>query len=105
MQPVATASATAPPHQDGRKRRPLVAVRVTAQNRATKLGERAVLFKFAVVLMLLLVIGSLFSGLFFLYRDKGAGDRVVRALTLRISLSLLLFVALLLSYRFGPYSQ
>ena len=82
-----------------------MAVRVTAQNRATMLGERAVLFKFAVVLMLVLVIGSLFSGLFFLYRDKGVGDRVVRALTLRISLSLLLFVALLLSYRFGPYSQ
>jgi len=64
-----------------------------------------VLFKSAVVLMLLLVIVSLFSGLFFLYRDKGDGDRVVRALTLRISLSLLLFVGLLLVYRFGPYSQ
>ena len=63
------------------------------------------LFKSAVVLMLLLVVGSLFSGLFFLYRDKGSGDRVVRALTLRISLSLLLFVGLLLIYRFGPYSQ
>ena len=63
------------------------------------------LFKSAVVLMLLLVIVSLFSGLFFLYRDKGDGDRVVRALTLRISLSLLLFVGLLLVYRFGPYSQ
>ncbi len=55
--------------------------------------------------MLLLVIGSLFSGLFFLYRDKGSGDRVVRALTVRISLSLLLFVGLLVMYRFGPYSQ
>ncbi len=63
------------------------------------------LFKSAVVLMLLLVIGSLFSGLFFLYRDKGSGDRVVRALTVRISLSLLLFVGLLVMYRFGPYSQ
>ncbi|HOB45840.1 MAG TPA: twin transmembrane helix small protein [Zoogloea sp.] len=63
------------------------------------------LFKSAVVFMLLLVIGSLFSGLFFLYRDKGDGDRVVRALTLRISLSVLIFAALLLSYRFGGYSQ
>ena len=63
------------------------------------------LFKSAVVFMLLLVIGSLFSVLFFLYRDKGDGDRVVRALTLRISLSVLIFAALLLSYRFGGYSQ
>ena len=67
--------------------------------------EWVVLFKSAVVFMLLLVIGSLFSGLFFLYRDKGDGDRVVRALTLRISLSVLIFAALLLSYRFGGYSQ
>lgn len=61
------------------------------------------LFKLAVVFMLLLVIGSLFSGLVFLYRDKGNGDRVVRALTLRISLSLLLFAGLLLAGRFGGY--
>lgn len=61
------------------------------------------LFKFAVVFMLLLVVGSLFSGLVFLYRDKGNGDRVVRALTLRISLSLLLFAGLLLAARFGGY--
>lgn len=63
------------------------------------------LFKLAVVFMLLLVIGSLFSGLVFLYRDKGGGDRVVRALTVRVSLSLLLFIGLLLAWRYGVYSQ
>ncbi|TYC53481.1 twin transmembrane helix small protein [Zoogloea oleivorans] len=63
------------------------------------------LFKLAVVLMLVMVIGSLFSGLLFLYRDKGNGDRVLRALTWRISLSLLLFAGLLVAYRFGGYSQ
>lgn len=63
------------------------------------------LFKLAVVFMLLLVIGSLFSGLVFLYRDKGGGDRVVRALTVRVSLSLLLFIGLLLAWRYGAYSQ
>jgi hypothetical protein len=51
--------------------------------------------------MLLLVVGSLFSGLFFLYRDRGNGDRVVRALTLRVSLSLVLFLGLLLAWHFG----
>ena len=56
--------------------------------------------KLVIVLMLIAVIGSLFSALFFLYRDR-AGDRLVRALTVRIALSIAVFVVLLLSYRFG----
>ena len=51
--------------------------------------------------MLLVIIGSLFSGLFFLYRDQGAGERTVRALTLRIGLSVAVFAILLLGFRFG----
>lgn len=51
--------------------------------------------------MLLLIVGSLFSGLFFLYRDHGAGQRTVRALTLRIGLSVAFFVLLLAGFRFG----
>ena len=51
--------------------------------------------------MLLAVIGSLFSGLFFLVRDHGANDRAVKALTLRIALSVGLFALLLLGYLFG----
>ncbi|WP_088179474.1 twin transmembrane helix small protein [Zoogloea sp. LCSB751] len=62
-------------------------------------------FKLAVVFMLLLVVGSLFSGLFFLYRDKGNGDRVVRALTLRVYLSLVLFLGLLLAWHFGAVGR
>ena len=58
------------------------------------------MFKFIIVLMLIAVIGSLFSGLFFLYRDR-SGDRLVKALTLRIGLSIAVFVVLLLSFRFG----
>ena len=66
------------------------------------------MIKLLVVLMLLAIVGSLFSGLWFLYRDRGAGARTVQALTLRIGLSVSLFVLLLLSYRFGfipGYSQ
>ena len=59
------------------------------------------LFKALVVLMLVAVFVSLFSGLVFLYRDKGASTRVAKALTLRISLSLLLFIGLLLSFYFS----
>jgi uncharacterized SAM-binding protein YcdF (DUF218 family) len=62
------------------------------------------MFKLIILLMLLGVIGSLFSGLFFLYRDQGTGDRTVKALTLRISLSIALFVLLMLGYRFGLIS-
>lgn len=66
------------------------------------------MFKMFVLLMLLLIIASLFSGLFFLYRDRGAGSRTVRALTLRIGFSLLLFAILLAAFRWGllpGYSQ
>ena len=59
------------------------------------------MFKLIIVLMLIGVIGSLFSGLFFLYRDHGDGDRAVKALTVRIGLSIAIFIALLLAYRFG----
>lgn len=66
------------------------------------------MMKLLVVLMLLAIVISLFSGLFFLYRDRGAGSRTVRALTLRIGLSIGLFILLLLAFRFGlipGYSQ
>jgi len=58
------------------------------------------MFKLVIVLMLIAVIGSLFSALFFLYRDRD-GDRLVRTLTVRIALSIAVVVVLLLSYRFG----
>jgi hypothetical protein len=64
--------------------------------------------KIFAVLMLLAIVGSLFSGLFFLYRDRGSGERTVRALTLRIGLSATLFILLLIGFRTGlipGYSQ
>lgn len=66
------------------------------------------MIKLLVVFVLLAIVGSLFSGLWFLYKDRGEGSRTVRALTLRVGLSISLFVLLLLSYRFGlvpGYSQ
>ena len=54
-----------------------------------------------VVLLLLAIVGSLFSGLFFLYRDRGDGQRMARALTWRIGLSIALFLVLLAGFRFG----
>jgi len=60
-----------------------------------------VLFKLVVVALLLSIIASLFSGLFFLYRDRGDSRRTLKALTLRVGLSIGLFVLLLIAFRIG----
>jgi hypothetical protein len=57
--------------------------------------------KIIVVALLILVIVSLFSGLFYLFKDKGQGTRVVKALTLRVGLSITIFLILMASYYFG----
>jgi len=57
--------------------------------------------KIVVVILLVVVIASLFSGLFFLFKDKGRGDRVVKALTIRVGLSITIFLILMASYYFG----
>ena len=59
------------------------------------------LTKIIVVLFLFAIIGSLGSGLYYLVKDKGSSDRTVRALTVRISLSVLLFIILMLAYATG----
>jgi hypothetical protein len=59
------------------------------------------LFKILVVLMLLAVLASLASGLVFLIRDKGRTDRTVKSLTLRIGLSIALFVLLFVGLATG----
>jgi hypothetical protein len=57
--------------------------------------------KIIVIILLIAVLVSLFSGLFFIYRDKGQSDRAVKALTVRIVLSIVVFVLLMASYWFG----
>jgi hypothetical protein len=57
--------------------------------------------KIVIILFLVFIVGSLFSALFFLVRDKGHGERTVRALTIRVVLSLVLFALLTLGYHFG----
>ena len=59
------------------------------------------MLKVVVILLLLAIIGSLFSGLFFLYRDRASGQRMARALTWRIGLSIALFLMLPAGFRFG----
>jgi len=54
-----------------------------------------------VIVMLVLIVGSLGSALWFLIRDKGTTERTVKALTVRISLSIGLFLLLMAGYYFG----
>jgi hypothetical protein len=63
------------------------------------------LLKLFIIAALLLIIGSLFSALFYLMKDKGQGKRTVKALTLRISLSLGLFLLLMIGYYAGIIGQ
>lgn len=57
--------------------------------------------KIVIIALLFAVIASLFSGLFFVYKDKGNSRRAVTALTIRIGLSLLVFAILIGSYWLG----
>ncbi len=57
--------------------------------------------KIAVVLVLIVILGSLFSALFFLNKDKSGSERIVKALTVRIGLSIVLFIGLLIAGYFG----
>ena len=57
--------------------------------------------KIVVILFLVFIVGSLASALYFLVKDKGQGERMVRALTVRVVLSLVLFALLMLGYYFG----
>ena len=54
------------------------------------------LLKLFIILMLLGIVASLGSGLFYLVRDRDSSDRTARALTVRILLSVILFGILML---------
>ena len=51
------------------------------------------------------ILASLFSALYFLLKDKGRTERTVKALTIRVVLSIVLFALLMLGYRFGFITQ
>ncbi|OGV27656.1 MAG: hypothetical protein A3F18_07715 [Legionellales bacterium RIFCSPHIGHO2_12_FULL_37_14] len=57
--------------------------------------------KIVVLLVMLVILVALGSGLFFLVSDKDSQTRLIKALTLRIGLSILLFIFLLSGFYFG----
>lgn len=61
----------------------------------------ALIFKFVVVVMLIVIFVSLTSGLVFLIRDRGRTTRTARSLTVRIVLSIALFILLIIGFATG----
>lgn len=57
--------------------------------------------KIVIVAGLIAIVVTLFSALVFLYRDRGRGSRMVKALAVRVGLSIALIAFLLLSYWLG----
>ncbi len=57
--------------------------------------------KLLIILVFIAILASLGSGLFFLVNDRGESKRMVNALTLRVALSVMLFVLLLGSWLSG----
>ncbi len=58
-------------------------------------------FKLVILVFLLLILSSLASGLMFLFKDMGHGMRTVTSLTVRVALSILLFLMLIFGYLMG----
>ena len=61
--------------------------------------------RFVVLVFIGFILFSLFSALYFLLKDKGKSTRTVKALTIRVVLSITLFVMLLLAFHFGWITQ
>ena len=57
--------------------------------------------KTVVVVALFAIIVALFTALFYLYRDRGHGTRMVKALAIRVALSMGLVAFLVFSYKMG----
>ena len=57
--------------------------------------------KYVILLFIVFILGSLFSALYYMIKDKGQSTRTVRALTWRIGLSITLFLILMICYHFG----
>jgi len=57
--------------------------------------------RYVVVAVLVLIVGSLGSALVFMMRDRGNSGRMVKALAIRVGLSLGLFLFLMTGYWLG----
>jgi hypothetical protein len=57
--------------------------------------------KYVVILFLVFIVYSLGAAAYFMIKDNGTSERMVRALTVRVALSITLFLLLVLGIHFG----
>ncbi|MAA65995.1 MAG: hypothetical protein CL581_14620 [Alteromonadaceae bacterium] len=62
------------------------------------------MLKVLIVILLLAVVVSLFSGLFFLIKDEGKSTRVLNSLIVRVGLSLALVALIIIAMWHGDIS-
>jgi formate/nitrite transporter FocA (FNT family) len=63
-----------------------------------------VIVRIIVLLFIAVILFSLGSALYYLVKDKGQSERTVKALTVRITFSIVLFLILMLGFYFGLIS-
>ena len=59
------------------------------------------LVRWVILLLLAAIVVSLGTGLYHLSSGKGDSNKLLRALTVRITLSVILFVLLMIAWHFG----
>ena len=57
--------------------------------------------RYLVIAVLVLILASLASAAYFMLHDRGDSKRMVKALALRVGLSVALFIFLMAGYYFG----
>ena len=58
-----------------------------------------------VIAIFIAIVVSLFSALFFVYKDRSGSTRALKALTIRVALSVGLFAFLMLGYYLGWFRE
>jgi Protein of unknown function (DUF2909) len=61
--------------------------------------------RYVVIAVFVLIVASLFSALFFVYKDRSGSTRALKALALRVGLSIALFAFLMLGYYLGWFRE
>lgn len=57
--------------------------------------------KYLILIFFIFIVYSLGSALYYMMKDQGGSKRVVKSLTMRIGISILLFVFLIISFHMG----
>ncbi|HTM60435.1 MAG TPA: twin transmembrane helix small protein [Burkholderiales bacterium] len=61
--------------------------------------------RYFVIAIFIAIVVSLFSALFFVYHDRSGSTRAVKALAIRVALSVGLFAFLMLGYYLGWFRE